>query len=218
LLPLLEKHIKTKVNAVVSDTQKRIEYLIREVLEDFQSAYQRMENAIHLNLPSNYVSDYATLLGTAIKGVMIGVYGNMLAATIYARLNTHLAGAFLLTNPIGWAIAGLGIILFGGMVKNKIRSRFKETLLKQLNKQINDIAENISEKLKEAKFEIINDLRKVAEAPEKEIEAQLQQRENNFNELLNKQLKESDFEKKRQALMQKKVTLENSLQRLELLA
>jgi predicted GTPase len=222
LSPELERNIKTEVNEVVSDAQQRVEYLIREVLEQFQSAYQSMETAIKLNLPSATVGDYATLVGTAIGGLAVGLGGNILVGTIIAHLGYHLTGAFLLTNPVGWAIiAALTIptLFFGSkMVKDKIRSRIREALPGQLSKQINDIAKNISKKFKDAKFAMMNELRKTAEAPAKEIEAQLQQKEDNLNGLLaDKQAKEFDAEEKRQAVMQEKAAFENILQRLEAL-
>jgi len=217
--PFLEGNIKKEVDKIVSDAQNHIEYLIRGVLEEFKMAYQRMENSISLNLPSTAVQDYVVLVGSAISGIALGLAGNVAVGTALAHLG-GLTGTFLLTTPIGWGIIAVltvpTLFIGGKIVKNNIRSRLKDELPKQLNRQLNEISNNMTGKFKDAKFPIMEELRNEAEVPAKEIERQLQQKEENLKGLLDKKKsQEINAEKERQSLMQEKSAFEEIMQKID---
>ncbi|GEM_PF-1610753 len=215
----LEKTIKEGVEDVISDTGKRVQQLVDETLKDFQTSWNNMANdvTVHLPVKTSVGGSYASLVGNATLGFLgstAAVGGVMgLAGVTPAAMTALLAG------PMGWVVLGIGAIatvaagfFAAGHIKEKIRSQIREKLSQEVPNMMGQIADETRKKFMGKKYDLVRELRKVAEAPALEIKAQLQQQEANLNQLLNdKKSQEVDIQKQREALVGEKARFEKVL-------
>lgn len=205
----LEREIRNKVEDVVSDTAKRVQQLVEETMRDFKASWSNMASdvTVHLPVKASVGGGYASLMGNATLGFLASsaaVGGVMGLAGV-----TPAAMAALLAGPVGWLVLGISVaatavfgVLAAGRIKEKTRSQIQDKLSQEIPTITRKIAEETKQKFMSKKYDLVRELRKVAEAPALEIKAQLQQQEANLNQLLNsKKSREIDIKKLQEVLM-----------------
>ncbi len=218
LQPFIQEKVKTKTEDIVQDTQKRIEQLIEDFLEQSTGIYKMALNEVDLSLPNiNTSNGYASILGHTALGLGTGAALTLGLGMLTAHGSTIILGS-LYTGPLALIIAPVALVgmwMGATRAKDKIRLELKNKLPAELSKSLDKVAKKAEQDFINQRSKLIKELNKVVTAPAKQIEEELNARQNNLDQLLKeRESKEFDIEQKRQDLNQEQSEFESIKQRI----
>ena len=226
LQPFINDQILDGSKIIIDDTEKYIHGLMNEAVLDIGNIYKQAGEDITERLLEVSISgDYVVFsgLGYSVLAIGAGTVANMAIATAIAHWSYGLAGTFILTGPIGWAVglaAGIGLLIGGfAVIKDKVISNLKENIIKYIPVQLNDYAEKCRLTFDKNKPTLVEQLQQIALNPVHEIEKEIQQQEASLRQLLkDKDQQVFDIEKKRNELTTEKMSFENVAEKIKMVA
>lgn len=216
--PFLKDTVREEVEEAITNAMREIEELVREALEEFTKAYEKMVENVRVRIPETANgTDYAMLIGKAAVGAGVGLAIREMLLVALGGVSAYLYG--LLSGPIGWlivAVAALWSALRG--VKNlneKCKAELRAKLPTELRKTLEEIVKEARPKFAVLKTTLVKGLREAAEEPAKRIQQHLDEKLANLTDLLEeKKTKEFDRDQSLSALTVEKEAFEVSLHRI----
>ena len=205
LTSFLETSLKEEIEDVIFHTEQELhQFAMENTLKDFQNLYQGMLNDINNTLYQEGRINPNLILN---QEALFITFATFTALSSLAMVFTSISPLLVALLPMIVAIVAVVITVVITVIKKKgtrdtIRERVQNKLSLELRKSLEQITVQLQDEFLKRKPVLVEKLREVAQAPALEIQAQLQQQQDNLNQLLiEKHSEEFNIENKRQELI-----------------